>query len=166
VEARDRAGNVSVAQVPVWLVDGGLPEARITAVHIWPRQLVIGGPVHIEVGVRNVGRTVLRTQGPGPGYDYTSYESFGSIADGAFIDRAGLWRVGIDWQGVPVTTESRFPYRWGFGQDLGPGEEVRVSGTITLLHRIAKLWVYAALVQEGHGYFDAGQGRTLVEVSF
>jgi hypothetical protein len=166
VEARDRAGNVTVGRVPIRLNAGGLPKAKITWVHIAPRRVLLGGVVHVEVGVRNIGDTVIRTQGPDPGYGYNSYESFGSIADGQYFDRAGFWRVGIDWQGAPVTAGARFPYRWGFGHDLAPGEEVLVRGTIEILHKVSKIWLYAGLVQEGHRYYDDGVGRAMVEVSF
>ncbi|HZU05327.1 MAG TPA: gliding motility-associated C-terminal domain-containing protein [Chloroflexota bacterium] len=166
VEARDRAGNVTVARLPIRLVSGGVPKAKITRVYIAPRQVLLGGIVNVEIGVRNIGETVLRTQGPDPGYRYTSYETFGSIADGAFIDRAGFWRAGIDWAGAPSTAGARFPYRWGFGHDLAPGEEVLVWGSIEMLHRITKVWLYAGLIQEGHRYHDDGVGRALVEVSF
>ncbi|HLH22498.1 MAG TPA: hypothetical protein VK066_08235 [Chloroflexota bacterium] len=166
VEARDRAGNVSVARVPVLLDAGGVPKAKITSVYIAPRQVLLGGSVSVEIGVRNIGETVLRTQGPDPGYTYNSYESFGSIENGAYIDRAGFWRVGIDWQGAPTTAGARYPYRWGFGHDLAPGEEVTVTGTIQMLHKVTKMWLYGGLVQEGHRYWDDGVGRSLVEVSF
>jgi hypothetical protein len=166
VEARDPAGNVSVARVPVWLESGGVPKAKITSVYIAPRRVLLGGTVQVEVRVKNVGDTIIRTQGPSSGFMYNSYESFGSVADGEFIDRAGFWRLGIDWQGAPVTAGARFPYRWGFGHDLAPGEEVVVQGAIQMLHRITKVWLYAGLIQEGHRYYDDGVGRALVEVSF
>jgi len=152
--------------VPVRLAAGGVPKAKITSVYIAPRRVLLGGIVRVEIGVRNIGDTVIRTQGPAPGYAYNSYESFGSVADGEYIDRAGFWRVGVDWQGAPITAGARFPYRWGFGHDLAPGEEAQVSGTIEILHRITKIWLYAGLVQEGHRYYDDGVGRALVEVSF
>ena len=166
VEARDPAGNVTVERIPVQLGAGGVPKAKITSVYIAPRRVLLGGTVRVDVGVRNIGDTVIRTQGPDPGYGYNSYESFGSIAEGAYVDRAGFWRVGVDWQGAPITAGARYPYRWGFGHDLAPGEEVLVSGTIELLHRITKVWLYAGLVQEGHRYYDDGVGRALVEISF
>ena len=166
VEARDRAGNVSVARVPVRLASGGVPKAKVTSVYIAPRRVLLGGTVRVEVGVRNIGETVIRTQGPDPGYGYTSYETYGAIADGAFIDRAGFWRVGIDWQGAPVTAGTRYPYRWGFGHDLAPGEEATVWGTIEVMHKVTKIFLYAGLVQEGHRHWDDGVGRALVEVSF
>lgn len=166
VEARDRAGNVTVNRVPVQLASGGVPKAKITSVYIAPRQVLLGGTVRVEVGVRNIGDTVIRTQGPDPGYTYTSYETFGSIADGAYVDRAGFWRVGVDWQGAPVSSGARYPYRWGFGHDLAPGDEATVWGTIDVLHKVSKIFLYAGLVQEGHRYWDDGVGRALVEISF
>ncbi len=166
VEARDGAGNVTVDRVPVRLAAGGVPKAKITSVYVAPRRVLLGGTVRVEIGVRNIGETVIRTQGPAPGYAYNSYETFGSIADGAYVDRAGFWRVGLDWQGAPVTAGARYPYRWGFGHDLAPGEEVSVWGTLEVLHKISKIWLYAGLVQEGHRHWDDGVGRALVEVSF
>lgn len=166
VEARDRAGNVTVQRVPVILAAGGVPKAKITRVYIAPRQVLLGSSIRVEIGVKNIGETVLRTQGPSPGYGYNSYESFGSIADGTYIDRAGFWRVGVDWTGAPTTSGARFPYRWGFGHDLVPGEETTVWGTIEMLHRVTKVLLFAGLVQEGHRYYDDGVGRTQVEISF
>lgn len=166
VEARDQAGNVTIRRIPVVLAAGGVPKAKITRVYIAPRQILLGASVHIEIGVKNIGDTLIRTQGPDPGFVYNSYESFGSIADGAYIDRAGFWRVGIDWTGAPTTAGARFPYRWGFGRDLAPGEEVTVTGAIQMLHRVTKVLLFAGLVQEGHRYYDDGVGRTQIEISF
>ena len=166
VEARDRAGNVTVQRVPVRLAAGGVPKAKITRVYIAPRRVLLGSSVRVEVSVKNIGDTVLRTQGPDPGHAYNSYESFGSIGDGSYIDRAGFWRVGVDWSGAPITAGTRYPYRWGFGHDLAPGEETTVWGTIEMLHRVTKMLLFAGLVQEGHRYYDDGVGRTQVEISF
>ncbi|MBX5490607.1 MAG: gliding motility-associated C-terminal domain-containing protein [Chloroflexi bacterium] len=166
IEARDQAGNVTIRQVPIVLSAGGVPKAKITRAYIAPRQVLLGASVQVEVTVKNIGDTVLRTQGPDPGFVYNSYESFGSIADGAYIDRAGFWRVGVDWTGAPTTAGARFPYRWGFGRDLAPGEETTVWGAIQMLHRVTKVLLFAGLVQEGHRYYDDGVGRTQIEISF
>ncbi|HLI25584.1 MAG TPA: gliding motility-associated C-terminal domain-containing protein [Chloroflexota bacterium] len=166
VEARDQAGNVTIRRIPIVLAAGGVPKAKITHVYIAPRQVLLGASVQVEIGVKNIGDTIIRTQGPDPGFVYNSYESFGSIAGGAYIDRAGFWRVGIDWTGAPTTAGARFPYRWGFGHDLAPGEEVTVTGAIQMLHRVTKVLLFAGLVQEGHRYYDDGVGRTQIEISF
>src|SRR5439155_4678491 len=110
--------------------------------------------------------TILSTQGPDSGYTYTSYDSFGSIEDGEFVDRAGLWRAGVDWAGAPVSGGARYPYRWGFGHDLQPGEEVEITGAVQVWHHITKMFFVAGIIQEGNRIVDDGVGRAQVEVSF
>lgn len=166
VSARDRAGNVTAVSTPIQVSAGGIPRAKILRADFAPRQIILGNTVQVRMRVKNTGDTLLRTQGPDPGYRYTSYESFGSIESGQHIDRAGLWRAGVDWAGAPISGGSRYPYRWGFGRDLQPGEEVEISGEITVLHQITKMWFFAGIIQEGVRIQDDGVGRALIEVSF
>jgi len=165
VVARDAVGNVTLARVPITVENGGLPEARITSVRFTPHQLMKGDLLHVAITVKNVGNTVLRTQGPPPGYTYTTYDNFTSIENHTLVDRPGLWRVGVDWAGAPTSSGARFPYRWGFGRDLQPGEEVTVEGAIQILNENQReMWFFAGLCQEGIRYHDEGVGRTLIQV--
>jgi hypothetical protein len=166
VSARDAAGNVTTVATPIQVSAGGIPRAKILRADFAPRQIIIGNAVQVHLRVKNIGDTILRTQGPDSGFSYSSYESFGSVADGQYIDRAGLWRAGVDWAGAPVSGGSRYPYRWGFGKDLPPGEEVEISGEIRVLHQITKMWFYAGIIQEGVRIQDDGVGRALIQVSF
>lgn len=166
VSARDRAGNITTVRTPVQVAAGGIPRAKILRADFSPRQILLGGTVQVHMRVKNVGETILRTQGPDPGFAYSSYDSFGSILDGEFIDRAGLWRVGVDWAGAPISGGARYPYRWGFGRDLRPGDEVEITGEVHLWHRITKLWFFAGIIQEGARIHDDGVGRAQIEVSF
>ena len=101
VQATDAAGNVSLSRAPVALRSGGRPAARLIDVRFAPRQLTSGGLLHITMLVRNTGTSLLRTQGPEPGFVYSSYDTYASILGRQFVDRAGVWRVGVDWAGSP-----------------------------------------------------------------
>ena len=106
----------------------------VLRVEFAPRQVMVGDVVHVAITVRNFGTTVLRTQGPPSGYVYDSYDSFAAIAGHQYADKAGLWRVGVDWAGSPTASGSKYPYRWGFGHDLQPGEELTLQGGVRILH--------------------------------
>lgn len=166
VTARDRAGNVTGITTPIQVAAGGIPRAKILRADFSPHQILLGGDIAIRIRIKNTGDTVMRTQGPDPGFTYSSYDSFGSIANGEFIDRAGLWRAGVDWAGSPISGGARYPYRWGFGHDLRPGEEVEIAGNIQVWHRITKMFFVAGIIQEGVRIQDDGVGRAQIEVSF
>lgn len=176
IQATDDAGNVSLARVPIQLAAGGKPEARLINVSFSPHQLASGGILHVTFTVRNTGTTVLRTQGPDPGFLYSSYDTYATVLDRRFVDRAGVWRVGVDWAGSPSGALSKYPYRWGFGRDLAPGEEVTFEGLIRVEHgplqdRQAgapnnRVYFYAGLIQENMAFFDDQVGGTWIELGY
>ena len=176
VTATDAAGNVSLARVPIQLASGGRPEARLMSVRFFPRQLASGVTLHAEIRVRNTGDTVLRTQGPEPGFTYSSYDTYASILGRQFVDRAGVWRVGVDWAGSPAGSLSKYPYRWGLGRDLAPGEEATIDGLIRLDHGPLqdrqvgppnnRVYFYAGLIQENMSFFDDKVGGTWIEIGY
>ena len=108
IRATDLAGNVTVARVPVTVVGSGRPDARILRVSFSPRRVMVGEELRVEATVKNVGSVPLRTQGPPPNHLYSSFESFSAIANGQFVDRVGLWRLGVDWAGSPGATGSKY----------------------------------------------------------
>ena len=176
VRATDLAGNVAVVQAPVTLAGGGRPDARILRIAFSPQRLMVGEELRVEATVVNVGTVSLRTQGPPSGFVYSSFDSFGSVADRQFLDRVGLWRIGVDWAGSPASTGSKYPYRWGLGRDLAPGEETTVEGRIRIEHgpnldrQIGapsnRFFFYAGLIHEGIAFQDDKVGGTWVEVGF
>ena len=96
---------------------------------------------------------MLRTEGPDPGYVYNSADSFSSIEDHALGVHAGFWRVGLNWSGSTDTTGATYPYRWGFGKDLQPGDEASIHGCVKVTNEQDKLVYFAGLVQENILYF-------------
>lgn len=162
--ARDRAGNVVAAPATVRLTGTVPPDARITAVRVRPQQLRDGEPLRVEITVRNVGAVTLRTQGPPPGFTYASSETFASIEGGRFASRHNAWRVGIDWDRGPEAESARYPFRWGFGRDLAPGEETTVVGFVRLHEPPGVLHVHAALIREGARYHLSRVGTQAVAI--
>jgi hypothetical protein len=176
VQATDPAGNVSQASVPVHVAAGGRPEARLLDVQFTPRQVASGGILTVRFRVRNTGETTLRSQGPDPGFLYSSYDTYANVLNRQFVDRAGVWRVGVDWAGSPSGSLAKYPYRWGLGQDLAPGQEAEVEGQIRLEHgplqdRGAglpsnRVFFYAGLIQENMAFFDDQVGGTWIELGY
>jgi hypothetical protein len=176
VRATDLAGNTVLSSVPVTIHASGRPDARIQQISFTPRRVMVGGDVQIEAVVRNVGTVPLRTQGPPPGYVYSSFDTFSGIENRQYVDRVGVWRVGVDWAGSPSASGSKYPYRWGLGRDLEPGGEVTVVGRITMDHgpnldRMVgppqnRFFLYGGLIHEGIAFQDDKVGGTWIEVGY
>ena len=165
IRARDDAGNVVESSRPLVIEDSGVPEASIVSAHIGPLQIIRGNEVCLDAIVRNTGQTVLRTQGPDPGYVYNSFDSYSSVEDHQLAEHAGFWRVGMNWAGSTDVSSATYPYRWGFGRDLPPGEEATVHGCVKVLNEQDKLVYFAGLVQENVAIHSAGAGMVRVSIS-
>jgi hypothetical protein len=176
VRATDLAGNAVLSSVPVQVQSSGRPDARIIRITFTPRRLMLGDELQVEALVRNVGTVPLRTQGPPPGFVYSTFDSFGSVEQRQDIDRVGIWRVGVDWAGSPTASGSKYPYRWGLGRDLAPGAEVTVTGRIKIDHgpnldRMVgppqnRFFLYGGLIHEGIAFQDDKVGGTWIEVGY
>jgi hypothetical protein len=176
VRATDLAGNVVLSTVPVTIASSGRPDARVQRISFSPRRLMLGDELQVEAVVRNVGTVRLRTGGPDPGYVYSSLDTFSSIGDRQYVDRVGVWRVGVDWAGSPTASGSKYPYRWGLGRDLEPGAEATVVGRIKIEHGpnldrmigppMNRLFMYGGLIHEGIAFQDDKVGGTWIEVGY
>ena len=165
IRARDQAGNIVERSQPLVIGDSGVPEASIVSAQIGPLQIIRGDEVCLDAIVRNTGHTVLRTQGPDPGYVYNSLDTYSSVADHAYAEHAGFWRVGLNWSGSTDLTAATYPYRWGFGHDLQPGEEATVHGCVTVRNEQDQLVFAAGLIQENVAIHNAGAGLVRVHIS-
>ena len=167
IRAEDRAGNRVEAYRPLRIEGGGRPQIQVLRVEITPQQVIIGQAISVSITVRNTGNVPLRTQGPDPGYTYTTNDSYSSIEGNKWADRAGLWRVGVDWDGNSGGgAPYRYPFRWGFGKTLMPGETVTTGGRIVILKQERTMWFYAGVLQEGVRIVLDRLGRTRVDISF
>jgi hypothetical protein len=167
IRAQDHVGNSVEAYRPLRIEGGGSPQIQVLRVEISPRQIMLGQAISVSITVKNVGKVPLRTQGPDPGYTYTTNDSYSSIEGHRWVDRAGLWRVGVDWDGNSGGGGPyRYPFRWGFGKTLMPGETVTTGGTIIVLKQERTMWFYAGVLQEGIRIVLDRLGRTRVDISF
>jgi len=165
LRARDQAGNVVERSAPLVVGDSGVPEASIVSAQIGPQQIIRGDEVCLDAIVRNTGQTLLRTQGPDHGYVYNSQDTFSSIANHAYAEHAGLWRVGLNLSGSTDLTGASYAYRWGLGHDLQPGEEVTVHGCVTVQNEQDQLVFSSGLVQENVAIHNAGSGLVRIRIS-
>ena len=167
IQATDSVGNRVQASRPITIEGGGQPDISILSVDFTPTQVIAGNEISVTIKVKNTGKVPLRTQGPDPGYTYTTNDSYSSIENNQFTDKAGLWRVGVDWDGNSGGGGAyRYPFRWGFGHTLMPGEEAVTGGKIRILKQERTMWFYAGVLQEGVRIVLDRLGRTPIDVSF
>ena len=167
VRADDTLGNRVEASTPITITGGGEPSITLLSVDFTPTQIIAGGEISVTIKLKNTGNVPLRTQGPDPGYMYTTNDSYSSIEGGKWVDKAGLWRAGVDWDGNSGSGGPyRYPFRWGFGKTLMPGEEVTTGGTIRILKQEHTMWFFAGVLQEGVRIVLDRRGRTAIGVDF
>lgn len=167
IRATDLAGNRIEASRPITIEAGGQPDIEILSVDFTPTQIIAGGEISVTIKVKNTGKVPLRTQGPDPGYVYTTNDTYASIESNKWTDKAGLWRVGVDWDGNSGGGGAyRYPFRWGFGETLMPGEEVVTGGKIRILKQERTMWFFAGVLQEGIRIVRDRLGRTQIGVDF
>lgn len=166
IRAEDRAGNRVEAYRPVKVEGAGEASIEILKVEITPQQIIAGRAISVSITVRNNGDVPLRTQGPDAGFTYTTNDTYASIKGKKYTDKAGLWRIGVDWDANGGGGAYRYPFRWGFGKTLMPGETVVTGGKIVILKQERQMWFYAGALQEGIRIALDRLGRTRVNVDF
>lgn len=172
VVASDSAGNVSEGRMDVAIAHGGLPKLEIRQVTFKPPAVAIGNDLEVEIRVRNAGDVPLRTMGPAPGTRYTTEMNFNSFrgldpdSPPLYFERAGFWRVGVDW----ALSGRPFPARWGLTPDLRPllpGEEAVITGTVqVLIGQTREVFFWAGVAQEGVGFPGGQVGVKPIVVSY
>lgn len=117
-------------------------QAQISSVVV-TGSTAIGGQIRIDVEVWNNSAAPLSTQGPEPGFTYKEGENSATVGH---TGQMNAWRIGID--AFDNSTGKTYPYRWGLGKTLAPGERVSVRGYVTLSKAHNTQW-WAGLIQEG-----------------
>lgn len=177
IEATDAAGNFTDYATEVTIANGGTPRAEIVSAKFAPTAIAVGGDIHITVVVRNTGTVPIKTLGPPSGTRYTTNQTYASFHDSngvpLYYERAGVWRVAVGWQ----NQAQPFPLRWGFfsdsdlrnGRALQPGEEVTVTGTITVGEDMSKINAqrfFFGLEQGGVGFPGGQVGQKTITIGF
>lgn len=148
IQAADAWGNLTRRSSTLQIKGGGRPQAVIEQATVAPTSIIRGGIITVTVRVRNIGKVPIRSQGPASGFLYNSREVFSSVANGEYSDAAGFWRIGVDYESNSGAGASRYPFRWGFGKELQPGEAVEVTGLIKVERPEEKIRFYVGLIQE------------------
>jgi len=171
IKAEDGSGNVTERTGQGTIRNSGTPQVQVMSARFLPAAIGIGGTVQVEVTVKNIGDVAIRTQGPPPGtifksnarYTDPSFNRPGD-AEPPYVDKPGIWRVGVDW----TSSGGQYPARWGFFQDDGrqlqPGEEMTIRGGIQLLAPQPPGVDFWATVEMGGIGFADQFGRTHVVV--
>jgi hypothetical protein len=177
IEATDAAGNYTDYVTPVTIANGGTPRAEISSVRFSPLAIAVGGDIHVQITVKNTGTVPLKTLGPPSGTKYTTEESYASFVGPdkvpLYYERGGVWRACVGWQ----NEAQNYPIRWGFfsdqdikkGRELMPGEEVVVTGTITIgnsMKSINAQRFFAALEQGSVGFPTGQVGQTVITIGY
>ena len=171
VRATDASGNVAEQAIPVTIVHSGVPNVQIVSAGFSPTTLGNNGVLHVEVTVRNSGNVAIKTLGPPAGTAYTTHMSYldpsfnkpGDVSP-PFVDTRGRWRVAVRWTSGPQD----YPVRWAFfaddSQELQPGQQVTVRGTIKILPPQPSRVVFSAAVEMGGVGFTSDYGQTTVTI--
>ncbi len=166
VSTADPAGNTVEARLPITITGGGQPSLALLSADFSPHALMLGNTLDVRMVVQNSGKVSLRTQGPDPGYTYTTNDVYSSIEGGKYDNKAGLWRVAVDWDGNVGGGPQRYPFRWGFGHTLAPGETVTIEGHITILKQESHMLFFVGVLQEGVRIWLDRLAPAGVDVSF
>lgn len=105
-----------------------------------------GQRLEVKATVWNNTSEVVRSDAnPPPGFVYQEGQAFAAKPERGFV------RIGLDYaarQGQP-----QYPYRWGLGGDLRPGERRTITGAVILrTERATDYWL--TLVQEWIGFAE------------
>ncbi len=167
VQAADKYGNITRRASTLEVRGGGLPEAVITYAKIGPTAIIKNNLVTVTVRVKNTGKVPIRSHGPDSGFVYSTRDVYSSLENGRYDDQAGYWRIGVDFDansgvGGPV----RYPFRWGLGRDLQPGEEVEIVGQIRVEKDEKDITLYVGLIQEKIRLVQDRQQITTVKITY
>ncbi|HZT05510.1 MAG TPA: N-acetylmuramoyl-L-alanine amidase [Chloroflexota bacterium] len=133
------------------------PSVSVVGARFSPTSLSAMDVVRVDITVANTGASPVTTQGPDPGAVYDEKDSYLSVGQ---PEQPGRIRVGVELDGGGVI-DRRF--RWGLGQDLGPGQTRTVTGFIRFDEPGAHtLW--AGIVDEGVAWLQDRVAPTSVTV--
>ncbi len=146
---QDRQGEQTIAVKPGIIT--------ITSATLAPNTISAGNLLNVSITVRNDSGETLLTQGPDPGFIYDEGDTFRSRG---FVETLDSFRVGVDFDGRSGVD---YPYRWGLGAPLAPGETRTITGAIRL--RTARALNYwCGLVREKVLWLHDQQGAQTITV--
>ncbi len=119
-------------------------DLAITEAEFTRRALSVGEVLEFSVTLKNVSTQTVRTaEDAAPGFTYTEGTAYDTLG---FVSDAGTYRLGLNVEGAYPT---QFPYRWGLGRDVRPGESVEVTGSVKLMSATPSTQYWFGILLEG-----------------
>jgi hypothetical protein len=131
----------------------------ITNVTFSTTTLDAGQIVTVSIAVRNDSAETLPTQDPPPNFLYEEGDTYVSRG---FAEVTGAVRVAVEFEGRAGTLE--YPYRWGLGAPLAPGQTATITGRIRLKNPQTKRY-WAGWVREQIEWLQRDQSPTAITVT-
>jgi hypothetical protein len=130
---------------------------QLVSANFSPTTVPGGTMLRVDAVIKNTGTQVAHSQNPAPGFVYNEGDDFNTLG---FGKQNGMVRFAVDFAG---NTGTAYPYRWGLGKDLQPGDTVTITGYIKLkTNQVTSYW--GGAVQEYIKYFNNNVGNQLVSV--
>jgi pilus assembly protein CpaB len=131
----DLLGDVNEPMVPSDVV--------ISAAEFTQRVLPSGTVLEFKATVKNVSDRAIKssTEAP-PEYEYTEGVAYDYLG---FFPERGTYRIALN---VADAYPVSFPYRWGLGRDLEPGESIEVVGSVRLTDPTPSTRYWLGIIRE------------------
>ncbi len=128
-------GNINYDMLPHDLI--------ITDAEFTKRLLNSGEILEFRVTVKNVSDYDIRSgKDAPPEFTYTEGMAYDALG---FFPEPGTYRIGLN---VAGAFPNQFPYRWGLGRDLKPGESMDLVGSVQLTEATANTRFWLGVIQE------------------
>lgn len=134
----DALDNVNQPLIPTDLV--------ITDAEFTRRALSVGEVLDFTVTLKNVSTqnaTITTADDAAPGFAYTEDIAYDALG---FEGEQGTYRLGLNVEGAYPT---QFPYRWGLGRDVKPGESIDVTGSVRVMNPTPGTQYWFGVILEG-----------------
>ena len=126
-------------------------DLMITNAQFTERIVPSGGLLQFTVTVKNVSDHAIKSgKDAAPGFVYTqglAYDALGYFPD------PGTYRLGLN---VAGAYPNQYPYRWGLGKDLKPGESVDITGAVRLTEPTPDTRYWFGVIQEPNSVTQDG----------
>ncbi|MDP9368010.1 MAG: Flp pilus assembly protein CpaB [Chloroflexota bacterium] len=128
-------GNINYDMLPHDLI--------ITDAEFTKRLLNSGEMLEFRITVKNVSDHDIRSgKDAPPEFTYTEGMAYDALG---FFPEPGTYRIGLN---VAGAFPNQFPYRWGLGRDLKPGESMDLVGSVQLTEATANTRFWLGVIQE------------------
>lgn len=131
----------------------------ITKVTFAKRVLTVGDVLEVHVTVKNISDNVVKSsKNAPPEFTYTEGTAYDALG---FKPEPGTYRIGLNVSGAYPT---EFPYRWGMGRDVKPGESIEVVGYVKMTEATPATQYWVGVIFEPNVVVQDGMGADDITV--